>query len=55
MTSEENDGTMTRSEAEECRKKLMAQRTVFMENTDGYFGMVCAYIRIVLTMKPSLY
>ena len=46
---------MTRSEAEEYRKKLMAQRTMFVENTEGYFRMVHTYIRIVLSMKLTLY
>jgi hypothetical protein len=41
MISEENDGTMTRLEAEKYREELMAERTVFVEaNTDAYFGMV---------------
>ena len=46
---------MTRSEAEEYRKKLMAERTVFVENNEGYFRMVRTYIRLVLTMKLTPY
>ena len=54
IISEENDGTMTRREAEEYREKLMAERTVFTENTEDYFGVVRTYIRIVLTVKLTL-
>ena len=47
MISEVNNSTMTRFNAEEFREKLMAERTVFVdENTDGYFGMVRTYIRL---------
>jgi len=39
MISEENDGTMTRLEAERYREELMAERTVFVEaNNEDYFG-----------------
>ncbi|KAF9779883.1 hypothetical protein BJ322DRAFT_348066 [Thelephora terrestris] len=39
MISEENDGTVTRSEAEEYMEELMAERTVFVEvNGKDYFG-----------------
>ena len=55
MISEVNDGTMTRTEAEEYREKLMAERTVFVdENTDGYFGMVRTCFYLVFTMKLTL-
>jgi len=37
MISEENDGTMTRSEAERDREELMAQRTVIVEANNGAF------------------
>ena len=41
MISKENDGTMTRLEAEKYREELMKERTVFVEvNTEAYFGMV---------------
>ena len=41
MISEENDGTMTRSDAEKYREELMAERTVFVKHTtDAYFEMV---------------
>jgi hypothetical protein len=41
MISEENDGAMSRGEAEEYRKKLMAERSaIIKENNEGYFGMV---------------
>lgn len=41
MISEENDGTMTRLEAEKYREELMAERTVFVEaNNEAYFGTV---------------
>ena len=51
MISEENDGTMTRSDAELYRGELMAERTVFVEeNDDAYFGMVRPHICSVLTM-----
>ena len=41
MISEGNDGSMSRSEAEEYRKELMSERTVFVEeNNKEYFGMV---------------
>ena len=52
MISEENDGTMTRSEAEKYREELMSERTVFVEETDveDYFGMVRASICLVLTV-----
>ena len=52
MISEENDGTMTRSEAEEYRKELMAERTVFVEENDKeYFGFVRTPIFPVLTAE----
>ena len=51
----ENDGTITRSEAEEYRKDSVAERTVFVENTKDYSRMVRTYIRMVLTMKLTLY
>ena len=55
MISEESDGTMTRSEAEEYREKLMAERTVFVEeNTEGYFSMVRTRTHLVLTIKLIL-
>ena len=55
MISEVNDGTMTRTEAEEYREKLMAERTVFVdEHTDGYFGTVRTSIRLVFSMKLTL-
>lgn len=38
MISEENDGTMSRLEAEEYREELMDERTVFVEEND-FFGM----------------
>lgn len=51
MISEENDGTMTCSEAEQYREELMAERTVFVgENDEAYFGMVRMHICLVLTM-----
>jgi len=51
MISEENDGTMTRSEAEDYREKLMSERTVFVdENNEGYFGTVRKPVRLVLTV-----
>jgi hypothetical protein len=51
MISEENDGTMTRLEAEKYREELMAERTVFVdENNEAYFGMVRTPIRLVLTI-----
>ena len=51
MISEENDGTMTRLDAEKYREELMAERTVFVEeNDEAYFGMVRMPIRLVLTM-----
>ena len=37
MISMENDGTMTRSEAERYREELMAERTVFVEANNGTF------------------
>lgn len=40
MISEENDGTMTRQEAEQYREELMAERTVFVgDRYKEYFGM----------------
>ena len=55
MISEVNDGTMTRTEAEEYREKLMAERTVFVDkHTDGYFGTVRTSIRLVFSMKLTL-
>lgn len=50
MISEENDGTMTRTEAERYREELMAERTVFITNDEGYFGMVRTPFLPVLTM-----
>ena len=51
MISEENDGTMTRSEAEKYREELMAERTVSVEeNDEAYFGMVRTPARLVLTV-----
>jgi len=52
MISEENDGTMTRLEAETYREELMSERTVFVEETDveDYFGMVRTSICLVLTV-----
>ena len=48
MISKENDGAMTRSEAEKYRKALMAERTVFVEaNNESYFGMVRTTLRLV--------
>ena len=44
MISNENDGTMTRVEAERYREELMSERTVFIEKNDSaYFGMVCTH------------
>ena len=41
MISNENDGTMTRVEAERYREELISERTVFIERNDSaYFGMV---------------
>ena len=41
MISNENDGAMTRAEAERYREQLMSERTVFVEHSDSaYFGMV---------------
>ena len=41
MISNENEGAMTRLEAEEYREKLMSERTIFVEeNNKAYFGMV---------------
>lgn len=55
MISEENDGTMTRSEAEKYREELMAERTVFVEESDKeYFGMVRTRILLVLTIQLTL-
>ena len=49
MISEEDDGTMTRPEAEKYRKQLMAERTVFVEENDkDYFGFVRTPICSVL-------
>ena len=54
MISEENDGTMTRSEAEKYREELMAERTVFVDDSDKeYFGMVRTRI-LVLTIQLTL-
>jgi hypothetical protein len=51
MISEENDGTMTRPDAEKYREELMAERTVFVEeNNEVYFGMVRTTIRLMLTI-----
>lgn len=51
MISEGNDGTMSRLEAEEYRKELMDERTVFVEeNNQDYFGMVRSRILLALTM-----
>ena len=37
MISEVNDGTMPHTEAEEFRRRLIVESTVFVdENTDGY-------------------
>lgn len=45
MISEENEGTMTRLEAEKYREALMAERTVFVEaNSENYFGMVRTHL-----------
>ena len=39
MISDENEGTMARSEAEEYREGLMSERVVFAEENDRtYFG-----------------
>ena len=55
MIPKENDGTITRSEAEEYRVRLMAERTVSVdENTQGYFGMVRMPICLTSTMKLTL-
>jgi len=55
MISEENDGTMTRLEAEDYREKLMSERTVFVdENNEGYFGMVRMSIRLVLNVQLTI-
>jgi len=41
MISNENDGVMTRSEAEEYRKELMSERVMSVEENDRtYFGAV---------------
>jgi len=41
MISNENEGTMTRVEAERYREELMSERTIFIEqNETAYFGMV---------------
>ena len=46
---------MTRSEAEEYREKLMAERTVVVEeNTRGYFAMVRKRICLVLTKESTV-
>ena len=46
---------MTRSEAEEYREKLMAERTVVVdENTRGYFAMVRTRICLVLTKESTV-
>ena len=59
MISKENDGTITRSEAEECRVRLMGGRTVSVdENTQGYFGMVrmsiCLMYTMILKLSPVI-
>jgi len=54
MISEENDGTMTRLEAEDYREKLMSERTVFVdENNEGYFGTVRKPVRLVDCVTDS--
>ena len=41
MISNENEGTMTRLEAEKYREELMSERSIFVEENDrAYFGMV---------------
>ncbi|KAF9779870.1 hypothetical protein BJ322DRAFT_1129730 [Thelephora terrestris] len=51
MISKETDGTMSRSEAEEYREELMAERTVFVEENDqDYFGYVRTRICLALTI-----
>ena len=46
MISNENEGAMTRLEAEEYREKLMSERTIFVEeNNKAYFGMVRTRLR----------
>jgi hypothetical protein len=48
--SDENDGTMTRSDAEKYREELIVERAGFVdENNEAYFGMVRTPIRLVLT------
>ena len=45
MISNENDGAMTRVEAERYREELMSERTVFIEQNDSaYFGMVRTHL-----------
>lgn len=52
MISEENDGTMTRSEAERYREELMAERTVFVEESNNeYFEMVRTRILHALAIQ----
>lgn len=51
MISEGNDGTMSRLEAEEYRRALMDERTVFVEDSNkDYFGTVSMFICLVLIM-----
>jgi hypothetical protein len=50
MISEENDGIMSRAEAEVYRKGLMAERSAFItQNNESYFGMVRMLGNVVLT------
>ena len=45
MISNENDGAMTRVEAERYREELMSERTIFVEQNDSaYFGMVRTHL-----------
>ena len=50
MISEENDGTISRSEAEEYREELMGERTVFVEENSDFFGMVRTGTLLVLVV-----
>jgi len=43
----ENDGTMTRLEAERYREELMAERTVFVEaNNEAFFEVVRTHLHL---------
>ena len=55
MISNENEGAMTRLEAEKYREELMSERTVFVEANDkAYFGMVRTRLRSIKTRYLTL-